>query len=138
MTQTSLVAATLCYACNAWYRGLSKQLQIRLQTAQNKAMRYVLDYENRKHIGFSDFCKLKWLNISKRVDYFSLCMMYRVHSGTAPKYLCDLKPVSHRYRTRQYNQSYQLPNVKSQGSKTFKYSSIKLWNELPSEIKKLA
>ena len=61
--------------------------------------------------------------------------MYCIHTKCAPPYLCNIVPVSHSYSTRKSSMSYVLPNVKSQGSKTFKYNAIKLWNDLPNSVK---
>ena len=69
------------------------------------------------------------------MDYLSLSLMFTIHNKTAPEYLCNIEPVCHNYRTRKSNISYVIPHVKSQGSKTFKYNAIKLWNDLPNSIK---
>ena len=44
--------------------------------------------------------------------------------------------MSHSYKTRR-NATFQLPNVKSQGAKTFRFNGIKLWNSLPTNIKEV-
>ena len=49
------------YACNAWYRSVNAKVKHKLQTAQNKTIRYLLNYGCRRHIGFSDFKKSKCL-----------------------------------------------------------------------------
>ena len=41
----------------------------------------------------------------------------------------------HRYSTRHSVSSLCIRSVKSAGKTTFTYSAIKLWNELPKEIK---
>ena len=62
--------------------------------------------------------------------------MYSIFSNTAPSYMRQLDFVSHCYRTRRSNLSYVIPDVKTQGSFTFKFCGIKLWNQLPLNIKK--
>ena len=115
---------------------MSKKIKVRLQSAQNKTVRYILNYHCRQHLGFSDFSKLGWLNVCGRVDYVSLNLMYNIFSKTAPSYMCnEIQHSSHSYGTRQRTSSIVIPHVKTQGSKTFKYCTIKLWNSLPLGIK---
>ena len=135
MLCSSLIQSSFDYACNCWFRGLHKKLRLQLQTAQNKVVRYILDYTSRTHLDYCDFKKLQWLKVPDRVDYLTLNLMYCVHTKTAPSYLCNAKPVSHNYSTRRSDLAYVLPKIKTQGSKTFSYNSVKLWNDLPYSIK---
>ena len=136
MLCSALVQSSFDYACNCWFRGLSKCIKTKLQSAQNRIVRYILNYSSRQHLSFVDFNKLKWLNVSFRVDYLTLNLMYSIHTKCAPSYLCNVEPVNHQYSTRRSSQAYVLPNVKSQGSKTFIFNAVKLWNELPGNVKK--
>ena len=89
-------------------------------------------------IVFSDFKKLCWLDIPGRVDYLTLSFKYSISIGTAPSYICnDFRYSSHSYTTRRRNLSFVFPHVKTQGSKTFKCSGMKLWNDLPLSAKTL-
>ena len=38
------------YACSAWYPNLTKELKHRIQTTQNKCMRFCLRLDKSKHI----------------------------------------------------------------------------------------
>jgi hypothetical protein len=135
MLCSALLQSNFDYACKSWYRGLQKRIKVRLQNAQNKIIRYILDYPNRQHIGFQDFSRIGWLNVSRRVDYLTLNSMYNIFNNTAPSYMCHLDFVNHGYHTRRSNLSYNVPNIKTQGSYTFKFCGIKLWNRLPLSIK---
>ena len=135
MLSSALVLSNFDYASNSWYRGLAKKFKTRLQTSQNKVIRYICNFHSRKHIGVQEFKKLGWLNVSERVNYLSLGLMFNIHCKNAPSYLCNIHPVSHSYGTRRSQLSYQLPHVNTQGSYSFKYSTIKLWNNLPFNIK---
>ena len=134
---SAIIQSNFDYACNAWYRGLNKAVKLRLQTAQNKVIRYILKYGNRHHIAFSDFSNLKWLNVAGRVDYLALNLMYNVFNKTAPSYMCDFQETRsvHNHTTRNSNLTYFVPHVKTQGSKTFKSNGLKLWNNLPYTVK---
>ena len=135
MVCSAFLQSNFDYACNAWYRGLNCAIKKRLQTAQNKIIRYVLNYSARTHIGFREFQKLGWLNVASRVDYLTLNLMYNIFKGEAPTYFSDFYHSNHGHQTR-YNQSaFAIPRVKSQGKNSFRYCGIKLWNGLPLEIK---
>ncbi len=125
------------YGCNAFYRGLEKSLKHKLQTAQNKIIRYILGYDSRHHLAVKDFKKVKYLDVNSRVDYLSLNVMYNVYNNTAPSYLCTFKKSSevHSYSTRNSKLSYVIPDVKTQGKLSFKYNGAKLWNNLADHIK---
>lgn len=132
----SLLQSHFDYACNSWYRNLEKCLKIKLQCAQNKIFRYVLQYDNRHHITCSDFQIMKCLNVKTRVDYLSLSAMFNIFHKTAPVYMCnDVSLVSHSHNTRHSKSSFVVINAKTQGQNSFLYNGIKLWNDLPVNIK---
>jgi len=66
---TSLLQSHFDYACNLWYRSVHANIKHNFQTAQNKVIRYILSYENRKHLTFDDFKKLNMLDVERRVEY---------------------------------------------------------------------
>ena len=111
-----------------------KKLRDRLQTAQNKIVRYILSYHNRQHVGFQDLNRLGWLNVAKRVDYLALNNMYNNYNATAPSYMCKLDFINHGYQTRRSNCSYVLPSVTPPGSLRDKFCGIQLWTDLPLHI----
>ena len=114
------------------------QYKVKFQTDQNKIcrynMRYILDYHSRKNIGYADFCKLGWLNVSSRVDYLALNLMYGVSNQNAPSYLCNMlcttmfNLVIHSQSTKHSNFCFTILDVKTKGSPSFKFCGIKLWN----------
>ena len=70
MLCSSLFQPIFDYGCNSWYRNLTSGLKHKLQTAQNKVIRFVLGVHPRFHIGFQNFKQLGWLNVQSRVDFF--------------------------------------------------------------------
>ena len=59
------------YGCSAWYPYLNKSLKKKLQTLQNKCIRFCLNLNNRDHIGLTEFEKINWLPIN---DHFEQCI----------------------------------------------------------------
>ena len=51
--------------------------------------------------------------------------------------LCDVNRTRHHYSTRQSTAPHIVPHVKSQGSKSFIFNLIKLWDELPCEVQSI-
>ena len=132
---SALVNPHFEYACNAWYRSVNANVKHKFQTAQNKMIRYLLNYGCRRHVGFNDFKKSNCLDISARVDNMTLNLMFNIFKNVDPSYMCDINLISHRHNTRQSDSAYVVPRVKSQDSKSFKFNGSKLWNELPANVK---
>ena len=69
----SLIQCHYDYACCIWYTGLNKFLYTKLQTNQNKLIRFVLDLESRAHIREEHFELLNWLPVNFKADHLTLC-----------------------------------------------------------------
>ena len=52
--------------CSAWYPNLTKKLKHRIQTTQNKCMRFCLQLDKLKHISYEEFEHLNWLPVTYR------------------------------------------------------------------------
>ncbi|XP_053400521.1 uncharacterized protein LOC128557298 [Mercenaria mercenaria] len=152
----SLVQCHFDYACSFWYPGLSQNLKNRLQTTQNKLFRFVLNLDNRSHIGPEQFVYLDWLPVSKRVDQIILCHVHKIRYGSAPDYLGEnFVPLStvHTRNTRssvvaQSNLvdcdgsylfrdtgQFSKPRVRGFGERSFASKGVQLWNNLPQSIR---
>ena len=62
----ALVQPHFDYACSAWYPNLTQNLNKKLQTTQNKCIRFCLQLGNRSHIGVTEFKQINWLPIRER------------------------------------------------------------------------
>ena len=91
----------------------------------------------RFHLGITEFKKLKWTSVVKRVDYRTLCNMYKIYHRKAPQYLCHSGFIneSHSHKTRYNAMAFSVPTVRSNGKVSFNYSGIVLWNNLPLQVK---
>lgn len=134
----SLIQCHYDYACSIWYHGLTKMLRNKLQTTQNKLMRFVLGLDARCHIGPEHFRSLNWLPVNNRVDQIVLGHVFKVKHGLAPDYLGEHfvpQDTVHSYRTRlSHKGAFAVPKVKGFGSKSFCYTGCSLWNNLPACI----
>ena len=50
----ALIQTHFDYACSAWYPNLKKKLKHRIQTTQNKSMRFCLQLDKLKHVSYED------------------------------------------------------------------------------------
>ena len=137
MVCSALLQASFDYGCNIWYRGLKSILKKKLQTAQNKMMRFILGFGSRHHISAKDFTDLDILNLAGRMDYLTVAHFYDIYHGTAPSYLRNAIRVAdvHSHNTRNSSLNFMVPAVKSQGKLEFMFNGIKVWNALPDEVK---
>lgn len=125
------------YGCCFWYNGLCNKYKNKLQTCQNKVVRFIFSKCNRSHVGAKELCSLKWLNVEKRVELRIACNMFKVFNGKAPNYLNQLFTFHNKsHNTRYSSMSFSIPHVNSNGKKSFFYSGIILWNNLPNNVKK--
>ena len=56
------------YACSAWYPNLNKSLKKKLQTLQNKCIRFCLNLNNTDHTGLTEFEKINWPPKNERFE----------------------------------------------------------------------
>ena len=64
----ALIQPHFDYACSAWY------LKHRIQTTQNKCMRFCLQLDKLKHISHEEFEHLNWLPVTYRFKQSFLSM----------------------------------------------------------------
>ena len=134
---TSLIQCHFDYASSVWYTGLSQNLKSKLQTTQNRVVRFIFNLEPRSHITTDHIKSLNWLPVQSRVDQFMLCHVFKIINNLAPQYLKQffLQTKQHSHLTRlSVKGGFGIPKVKSCGSKSFCFNAAKLWNNLPSMV----
>ena len=105
----------------------------------NTAARVI--FRLRKYDHITDvLIKLHWLPIQARIDFKLLILTYKALNGDGPAYIVDLlHPKKYKRNTRAAADSLVLvipdSRLKSLGDRSFSYSSAKLWNSLPLDIR---
>ena len=136
MLTAALIQCHYDYASAYWFSSITQKSRSKIQANQNRSVRLILGLKSRTHLTYNHFSNANIIPLSKRVDLLKLCHMYKVHNQSAPSYLVeDFQMQSHRHNTRYNNQAYVIPQVKSVGQQTFRYTVINLWNNLPSITK---
>ena len=126
------------YACATWYPSLNKVLKQKLQTAQNKCIRFCLLLNNRKHIGFDEFEKINWLNVNDRFHQSLAVSTFKFFNNKSPSYMSDIFVPSDNGRasTRNSFQKLSQPFRKTtQGQNAISYIGPSAWNKLPEQAK---
>ena len=86
----ALIQPHFDYACSAWYPNLNKKLKSKLQTVQNRCIRYCLQLDNRSHIGVKDFEKINWLPVSERFNQYLCSNAFKFFKETCSLYFHDI------------------------------------------------
>ena len=99
----------------------------RLQTAQNKLIRFILQLSARSHVGYSEFKMAGMLPVEKRVTQLQLNHIFNIVHGNAPNYLkSNFIFNEHSFNTRSSTLSFIVPNVTTNyGKSTFASTGIK-------------
>ena len=136
----ALLSPIFDYACSSWYNGVSVKYKHKLQTCQNKIIRYILGLGSRDHVGPEELDKVGWLDVSHRAAQQQLHHVHNIFYSRSPGYL-GLNFVRanarHNYYTRNSNFGFCVERTNSISNKTFYSNGIKLWNSLPRTLQSL-
>ena len=135
---SSLIQCHIDYCSAAWYSGLTKKYQQKLQVIQNKMVRFILDLSPRDHVGQAQLHSLNFLDIQNRTRQLRLNHVHKIFHSTGPSYMSQFFTRSsaiHSHATRGNRLNFFVPRVKGLTSKSFFYCSTLDWNSLPDNIK---
>ena len=133
----ALIQPHFDYACSAWYANLNKGLTKKIQTAQNKCIRFCLGLESRTHIGSKEFEKINWLPTKERYEQMVSVNIYKFFNNCSPAYMKEIfHPINMIHDTRRSGHRLILPYRKNnRGQKCLSFMGPKIWNNLNSELK---
>ena len=135
---SALIQCQFDYACSSWYYGLTKKSKSRLQVAQNKVIRFMLNLPPRAHIGAEQFQMVGMLPVEYRVEQLQVNHMFNIQHGHALEYLkAQFQTSLASHNTRNSIASFYVPRVNGFGKNSFKFTGVKNWNRLPIEIKSI-
>ena len=122
------------YCGAVWGTGSESSL-LRLQRLQNRAGRVILSVDNYTPSALVRG-KLNWSTLQQRRNYDKAILMYKCLNnqleGQDTNYLRHSE--IHNYNTRQKDNFIFLKPRTEYLKRTFKYTSIALWNSLPKTI----
>ena len=142
MLANALVLCDFDYASTAWFCGLGKTYQKKLQISQNKVIRTVLKLSPRTHISYHHFKSINWLPVERRVTMLRLCWVHSILNNSSTSYLSShFIPVrnAHSVRTRASQMALYVPRVRSNiGKQSFRYIGAVIWNQLSHNLQNIS
>ena len=137
----ALIQCHLDYCCSAWFSGLNKLHQKKIQIVQNKMVRFILNLDYRTHVGQQELNQLNMLKEEDRARQLQLNHLFKIYKGICPEYMLEdfnrISDTALRTCTRASLNNFFLPRACDEAMKSFFYSGIKNWNSLPANIKSI-
>ena len=131
-----LVQPHVDYCCVVWDH-CSKHLQTKVETIQNRGMRYILN-SPWSTTGTELREKLGWTTLSQRRNLLTLKTIHKCIHKRGPTYLhekfikqCDMGDSRTRGASKLYLHRPKTDFYKN----SFEYSGAKLWNSLPDSVR---
>ena len=136
MLISALIQCHFDYASTAWFFNLNKTLKNKLQIAQNKLVRFILNLHHRSRITQNELDRAGMLNVNDRARQLMLNHMYNVHKCTAPSYLCSqFESITRKYNTRGTEHNLTTASAHSIARNNFTIVGSREWNALPESTK---
>ena len=131
----ALIQPHFDFASVAWYPLLSKRLLKKVTVAQNKCIRFCLQSNSRKHVGYEEYDQINWLPVELRFHQSVCTSVHNFFNDKAPGYMADIFLRDDAKRTRNSILHLKKPLAKTNGQKSLSFIGPSIWNQLPSEIK---
>ena len=132
----SFIFSKLFYCSSVWGNTSKRNLH-KLQLVQNFAARVVLGLKKFDHIS-QGRRSLKWLDVTEKVLFNDLVLVFKCVNGLAPDYLGKYfikRSAVHNKNTRGCN-NFVVPRCRlSMGQRAFYFRGPKEWNGLPDNIR---
>ena len=141
---TAIIKPVMMYGSSVWTLTSKSNLESVLKL-QKRAARTILDKSNRARTR-PLFNKLQWIPFHEEADILRLGILFKRIHGSLPDYMldflvrnCDKKTRSTR-NTRFSDLNFVCPRYKyeTEAGRSFTVRSIKSWNALPANIKKIS
>jgi len=115
----AVVQCHLDCAISSWYAAMTQKAKHKLQTVQNKMVRFILDLEPRTHLTVDHMKELNMLRVSDRAKQLRLNTEHKIFYKQAPEYLQEhFEKATNRqqHHTRSSLCNFIVPNVKGNES----------------------
>ena len=135
----ALIQPHFDYACSAWYPNLSKKLKKRIQTSQNKCIRFSLQLDKMSQMSQKELETINWLPIKERYNQCLNSIAFKYVDNQCPHYLNEVfikAPETSSSLRNGYHKLQQPFRKTSTGQNPLPFIGQALWNKVPDEIKR--
>ena len=133
----SLVLSIMDYGDVVYGSSLTAEVSRSVQKLQNACLRFSYNITYREHIT-PHLNRLAILTMSNRRKYHLSCFIHKILKTGQPTYLRSLfYHNQHIHNTRHLNKFSIPQHNSSKFQKSFSFKGVKLWNELPDDLKNL-
>ena len=135
------IASTFDYGCLTW-GNTNKTYVNRINKLQKRAARIILHKPMRAN-SMEMFKNLQWLSFQSRCKYFTGIMVFKSLHLLAPTYMidsinaCISENKCYNLRSATRNEMKHKRSQTNYLKRTFMYSSIEIWNNIPINIRAL-
>ena len=126
----ALISSKFDY-CNSLFYGIKTSSLKKLQRVQNYAARLVHQLPRHQGVNSDVLENLHWLSVEKRIVFKVLLMVHKFFIGIAPDYFMELLIV--RNDTERILFAPFMNTVT--GRRSFSYTSPRIWNRLPKDVR---
>ena len=116
-----------------------KKFKIKLQTPQNKYVRFCLQQNNRVHVGITEFKKINWLPVDYRFRQCLAANSFKFFDDRCPLYMKDVFDQSYISQASTGNSTMKLSQrlrSTSYGQNCISFLAPSVCNNLPNELKR--
>ena len=135
----ALIQPHFGHACSVWYPNLNKKFKTKLQTHQNKCVRFCFQLDNRAHVGITEFKQINWLPVNYRFRQCLAANVFKFFDDKCPLYIKDVfdKPCISQVSTRNCTMKLSQPLRRTNnGQHCISFLAPSVWNNLPNEVKR--
>ena len=132
----ALIQQHFDYAYIAWYANLNKKFKNKIQSTQNKCVRFCLNLDRIAHISQNE---LNWLPISDRINQCVLSITFKFANGIGPNYLNEVfqwAAESNRTLRNDYRKLKHPFRKTTAGQNSLSLLGPSKWNKRPESTKK--
>ena len=96
------------YACSVWYPNLIKKFKTKIQTLQNKCVRFCLQLDNGTHVGITEFKMINWLLVDYRFRQCLAANVFKFFDDRCPLYMKNVFDKSYICQASTKNSTMKL------------------------------
>ena len=139
LLSNALIQPHFDYAYSAWYPNLTKKLKNRIQTSQNKCIRFRLQLDKTTHMSHKEFETLNWLPVTERFNQCINSIVFKYVNEQCPNYLNEVFQITpeNNIQTRGSFLKLKCPFRKTNaGTMVLSYIGPTIWSKTPDTLKR--